>query len=414
MGCPPLRTVARQERSAGAGGRGSRPSGCPGTPSRTGVSGPTGTALRWQGRVVAWAESPRHRRPRLRHRTRRRGAASAASGPRKARARVVTKVHLSAQPPADRSVQRLIPRCCWPAPAACWAARPRSCPPSARQRARTGAAPWLTSLPPRGPPRAHACALLPSLSRPALAPQTALWGWRAGSSRACHHTRASSSTADGTADPHGGSPPYAWWLLLPTGAWAQAGIAARTWRSLLASSPRRWPRPHRGVPASWWSATRSPRRGGVRSCLSVDVGRRHCACRQGALVPGEAGVGWRIPWGFGTPRPLPAETECRSIGLLLGAVCCCGRASVAATAPGRLTGTLHGGIFLGGRALAAARGCRLPRHFFCSWEAQCNACGATARGAARGAYPPMARHGSPPCHCLLRRHWGKRGKEQKK
>src|SRR5262249_31983845 len=34
-------------------------------------------------------------------------------------------------------------------------------------------------------------------------------------------------------------------------------------------------------------------------------------------VPSGAGVGWRIPWGFGTPRPLPAETDCGSIGLLL-------------------------------------------------------------------------------------------------
>jgi hypothetical protein len=118
--------------------------------------------------------------------------------------------------------------------------------------------------------------------------------------------------------------------------------------------------------------------------------------------------------GSAPPNPCQAAAECRSIGLLLGAMCCCGRASVAATAPGRLAGTLHGGIFLCGRALAAASGCRLPRHFFCSWEAQCNACGATARGAARAAYPPMARHGSPPRHCLLHRHWEKRGKEQKK
>jgi hypothetical protein len=59
----------------------------------------------------------------------------------------------------------------------------------------------LTLLPPRGPLRAPACGLPPSLPRPALASQTALWGRRAGSSRACHHTGASSSTADGTAAP---------------------------------------------------------------------------------------------------------------------------------------------------------------------------------------------------------------------
>jgi hypothetical protein len=103
-------------------------------------SGIAGTALRRQGRSVARAAGPRHRRPRLRHRIHRRGEASAASRPPQACARVVETVRLSAQPPADRSVQRLIPRCRWTAPAICWAARPRSCPPSARQRARTAAA----------------------------------------------------------------------------------------------------------------------------------------------------------------------------------------------------------------------------------------------------------------------------------
>ena len=91
---------------------------------------------------------PRHRRSRLRHGAHRRGDASAASKPPQARARVVTKVYLSAQPPADRSVQRLIRRRHWTAPAHCWAARRHSCPPSARQRARTEAAPCLTNPPP--------------------------------------------------------------------------------------------------------------------------------------------------------------------------------------------------------------------------------------------------------------------------
>jgi hypothetical protein len=71
------------------------------------------------------------------------------------------------------------------------------------------------------------------------------------------------------------------------GAWARAGV-----------TPRHWTHPRRGVPASWWSAARSRRhRGGVRSCPSVDICSRHCACRQGTLAPGGAGVGWRIPWG---------------------------------------------------------------------------------------------------------------------
>src|SRR5262249_19909932 len=50
--------------------------------------------------------------------------------PPQARARSVVTVCLSAQPLADRSRQRLIPRCRWTAPAHGWAARPRSCPPS--------------------------------------------------------------------------------------------------------------------------------------------------------------------------------------------------------------------------------------------------------------------------------------------
>ena len=103
-----------------------------------------------QGRSVARAAGPRHRRPRLRHRTHphRRGEASAASRPPQARAQAVAAVGLSAQPPADRSVQRLIPRRRCTAPANGWAARPRSGPPSARQRARTDAAPCFTSSPP--------------------------------------------------------------------------------------------------------------------------------------------------------------------------------------------------------------------------------------------------------------------------
>jgi hypothetical protein len=105
------------------------------SPPETPASSAYGTALRRQTRSVARAVGPRHRRPRLRHCTRRRGAASAASGPRKARARVVTKVRQSAQPPADRSVQRLRPRHHRTAHAACWVARRCSGLPSARRLA---------------------------------------------------------------------------------------------------------------------------------------------------------------------------------------------------------------------------------------------------------------------------------------
>jgi hypothetical protein len=104
--CPLWRCTALYQRVV-AGGRDSRPSSCPGTPGRTGVSEPAGTALRRQGRMVARAEGPRHRRPRLRHEAHRRGEAPAAS--KQARARAVEHVRLSAQPLADRSVQRLIP-----------------------------------------------------------------------------------------------------------------------------------------------------------------------------------------------------------------------------------------------------------------------------------------------------------------
>src|SRR5262245_20102863 len=76
----------------------------------TAVSGPTCTALRRQGRSVTRAEDPCHRRPWLRHQAHRRGEASAVSSPPQACTGVVESRHLSAQPPADQSVQRLIPR----------------------------------------------------------------------------------------------------------------------------------------------------------------------------------------------------------------------------------------------------------------------------------------------------------------
>jgi hypothetical protein len=151
---PPRRATlagaAGRWRRAVAGRRGSHPSGVPGISGRAAGSGPAGTALRRQGRAVARAAGPRHHCPRLRHKRHRRGAASAASRPPQARARVFASVCQSAQPPADRSVRRLRRRRHWTAPASRWAARRRSGPPSARQRARTAAAPSLASLPPRG------------------------------------------------------------------------------------------------------------------------------------------------------------------------------------------------------------------------------------------------------------------------
>jgi hypothetical protein len=82
------------------------------------------------------------------------------------------------------------------------------------------------------------------------------------------------------------------------GVWARAGV-----------TPRRWTRSHRGVPASWWSAAQSRHhREGVRSCPSVDVGRRHCACRAGTLAPGASGRVERTLWWLGAPRPLPGRS----------------------------------------------------------------------------------------------------------
>jgi hypothetical protein len=154
------------------GGRGVRPRGVPETSGRAAVSRPVSTALRRQGRVVAQAADPRHPRPRLRHEAHRRGAASAASRPPQARAPTVVVVRLPAPPPADRSVQRLIQRRRWTAPANRWAARRRSGPPSARQRARTAAAPCLHRSAPPGAPGKHQrrCAL-PVLLLP-LSPYT--------------------------------------------------------------------------------------------------------------------------------------------------------------------------------------------------------------------------------------------------
>jgi hypothetical protein len=52
----------------------------------------------------------------------------------------------------------------------------------------------------------------------------------------------------------------------------------------------------------------APPRGGVRSCQSVDVGSRHCACSTGTLAPGRAGVVRRSLWGLGAPKPLPGRS----------------------------------------------------------------------------------------------------------
>ena len=118
----------------------------------------------------------------------------------------------------------------------------------------------------------------------------------------------SSSTADGPADLRGGSPPYAWGSRCSLAPGHEPGLQrARCARS--SQAPPALDAPTQGLASSWWSAAWPRRhRGGVRSCRSVDICSRHCACRQGTLAPGRAGIGWRIPWGLGTPRPLPGRS----------------------------------------------------------------------------------------------------------
>ncbi len=110
-----LASAASRRRSARAGGHGLRTSGVPGT-----------------------------------HEVHRRGDASAASRRRKAHARVVASVRLSAQPPADWSVQRLMPRRRRTAPAGRWAARPLL--PAPRRLGNAIAQP-LRLVSPHRPPR---------------------------------------------------------------------------------------------------------------------------------------------------------------------------------------------------------------------------------------------------------------------
>src|SRR5215475_3141123 len=117
-------------------------------------SGIAGTALRRQGRSVARAAGPRHRRPRLRHRIHRRGEASAASNPTNSRMSRQTGRPVGAAvggPVRAATLTRTLRGCT--APTLRWAARRYSGPPSARQRARTAAAlcPCRGCLPPRNP-----------------------------------------------------------------------------------------------------------------------------------------------------------------------------------------------------------------------------------------------------------------------
>ena len=141
--CQPLRNTM-------AGGRGSRPRCFPGTPGCAVVSGPACTALRRQGRAVARAGGPT--------------PPSSTAPPCGTLPRQCLRA-VQAMQSSCTSGQTCVPVCPavggpvsagtlkrtlrgWTAPAWHWAARRCSGPPSARQRARTAAAPRLTSLPP--------------------------------------------------------------------------------------------------------------------------------------------------------------------------------------------------------------------------------------------------------------------------
>jgi hypothetical protein len=81
------------------------------------------------------------------------------------------------------------------------------------------------------------------------------------------------------------------------------------------------------------------------------------------LVLDAARVGGRAAWGHAAPHPAQvAALRCRSIGLLLLGCVRPGTRGGRVLLP--LTASRGGGAHGGGRPLAAARGCRLLRHFF--------------------------------------------------
>ena len=108
------------------------------------------SALVAAGSRVARAEGPRHRHPRLRHRTRRRGAASAASDHEKLAHKWLPRyASLRSRPRAGQCSRQNggaagLPRALSGLPGDILAPRRLG------KRARTAAAPCLTSLPPRG------------------------------------------------------------------------------------------------------------------------------------------------------------------------------------------------------------------------------------------------------------------------
>jgi hypothetical protein len=236
----------------------------------------------------------------------------------------------SAQPPADRSVQRLRRHRRWTAPAACWAARPRSGPPSARQRARTNSCSALPHL--AAPPGAPHVLVPAACSRLCLAlPWHRRRRFRAGalappvpaSTRGLPAPPRTASPIPVAVRPH--TPGDSRFRLAP-------GHEPGLQRAHCARSSHAPPgagRAHTEAcqPPGGLLRGHSARRGGVRSCPSVDICSRHGACSTGTRAPGRAGVGRRSLWGLGAPKPLPGRSGVSFDGSYTAGLC-------AAWAPG--------------------------------------------------------------------------------
>jgi hypothetical protein len=215
----------------------------------------------------------------------------------------------SAQPPADRFVQRLRPRRQRTAPAACRAARRYSGPASARQRARTGASLCLSALCPQGAPRAPAC----GLPRLCLAPP---WHRRRRCGSGALAPPVPASTRGLPAPPRTAPPtPMAVRPHTPGGSGFRLapGYELGLQRAHCAHSLQAPP----GAGCAHAGACQHP--GGPLRGHGAAVGvcgpaRRWTSgagtARAGRAraVPGGAGVGWRTPRGLGAPRPLPGRS----------------------------------------------------------------------------------------------------------
>jgi len=109
---------------------------------------------------------------------------------------------------------------------------------------------------------------------------------------------------------------------------------------------------------------------GAAALCPCHAGRRKLALRlqHSRLVAGGSGIGGRRLWGLGTPRPLPAEAGCRSIGLLLPGCVLPGPSGPVLPRRRQDACLILAGVLLGanpGSRLAAAGCCGV----FSSWKA---------------------------------------------